>query len=245
MTKNISIIPYYEPCPHNCWFCIWKGHPLEHVKGPSIDAIDRFLEKYKNLGYWRFSISGSDAIFENMNKYDNWWDNIFQISDKYNMLIDIHTRSRIYNQDFLETDRIRKLVLSTTHVKDCERYIDWLWSVFDGDVRLVKVVTQDTTEAEIKEYIELTLDFQIQMTFKQLYGYDDGDKYNQYKQIYDGKYKHVVFLDIGDYNIYLMPDNKEHNTFINRKRRIFLCTQGMMKKTVHLEYSSTPEQKSW
>ena len=145
LTKNISIIPNYEPCPHKCWFCVWKNHSLKNVKGPSLQAIQQFLKKYSKLGYWKFSISGSDIIFEKMDKYDEWWDEIFKLANKYNMVIDIHTRSRIFNKDFLEVEHIRKLVLSTVNIDDCESYIDWLRNVFDGFIRIVKVVTKDTT----------------------------------------------------------------------------------------------------
>ena len=214
LTKNISIIPNYEPCPHKCWFCIWKNHSLKNVKGPSLQAIEQFLKKYSKLGYWKFSISGSDIIFEKMNKYDEWWDEIFKLANKYNMVIDIHTRSRIFNKDFLEVENIRKLVLSTVNVKDCKSYIDWLRNVFDGFIRIVKVVTSNTTCDIIEEYIKFCQDYNIELTFKQLYGYDDNGNYYKYKSIYNNCDSRVVFLDIGDYNIYLMPDGNEYYKFV-------------------------------
>ena len=130
------------------------------------------------------------------------------------MVIDIHTRSRIFNKDFLEVENIRKLVLSTADVEDCKSYIDWLRNVFDGFIRIVKVVTKDTTINTIEEYINFCQDYNIELTFKQLYGYDDNGNYYRYKSIYNNCDSRVVFLDIGDYNTYLMPDGNVYRKFV-------------------------------
>lgn len=215
MKKSISIIPKYEDCPHNCWFCIWKGHKLENIYGPSLKNIKRFLFKYNNLGYKRFSVSGSDIIFEKLNKYKNWWNEINKICDGLNMQFDIHTKSRIYNKEFLKNKYLRKLVLSTEKVEDIKEYIDWLKENIPVlKIRLVKVVTSDSFYLDIRKYCDLIIHYNIQMTFKQLTGYNDNGNYYLFKSKLENYHPNILFLDKGDYNIYLMPDGNEYEKFL-------------------------------
>ena len=214
-SKNISIIVNHEKCPHNCWFCIWKGHPLENIYGPKIEAIENFLLKYKEKGYTKFSISGSDIIFEELDKYQDFWDNINKLCNHVCIRFDIHTRSRIYDRYFIQNENLRKLVLSTSSISDVIKYLDWSYYINpELQIRLVKVITDTTSDYEIQDYIRLCLNYNIQMTFKQLVNYDDENKYKYFKSKYKNTHRNTVFLDKGDYNIYLMPDGKEYNEFL-------------------------------
>ncbi len=213
--KNISIVVNHEKCPHNCWFCIWKGHPLENIYGPKIEDIKNFLLKYKEKGYTKFSISGSDIIFEQLNNYVDFWDNINKLCSHIGMQFDIHTRSRIYDRYFIQNENLRKLVLSTSSISDTVKYLDWLYYTKpDLQIRLVKVITETTNNYEMEDYIHLCLDYDIQLTFKQLVNHDDDGKYEYFKKKFKHTHPNVMFLDKGDYNIYLMPDGKEYNEFL-------------------------------
>ena len=231
--KNISIVTNYEPCPHRCWFCIWRGHSLEHVRGPSIESIERFLFKYKNQGYSKFSISGTDAIFEYPDRYEQWFEFIHSMCSILGLKYDIHTRSRP-DIEILKNRNLRKLVLSTENLKDCSEYVTDILQRFSTlQVRLVKVITQNTMDKDIEDYINFAKKHNVQMTFKQLVGHDDKGKYDMFKEKYSKISDLVVFLDKGDYNIYLMPDGKEYSIFFNIKsnERSNVCLPKLRRKS--------------
>jgi hypothetical protein len=80
-------------------------------------------------------------------------------------------------------------------------------------VRIVHVVTKDSTEDKIQNLIDFCHFNSYQLSFKQLYGFDDDNQYH----IIKSKFPNEFFLDFGDYNIYFMPDNNEYKTFMMEK----------------------------
>jgi len=213
--KPISIITNYKECPHKCWFCIFKNHKMNNVYGPTEESIKKFLIKYKNLGYNKFSISGSDVIFEQYTGYQLWWDNFHKICRELEFKYSIHTKSRIRFISYLKNDFLYKIVLSTEKLSDIASYIYWLQEIkVDKEIRIVKVIDDKTTKEDVSNYIQFAKLTDIQLTFKQLHGYNDNNNFKTYKHMFKNKYDKLVFLDDGDYNIYLMPDGKEYDKFI-------------------------------
>lgn len=72
------------------------------------------------------------------------------------------------------------------------------------------MVTKYTSFGMIEDYIDFTQKYNMQFTIKHLVGYDDGNMYNLILE----KYPKLFHLDVGDYNIYYMPDNTIQTKFL-------------------------------
>jgi len=205
INKNISIITNWG-CQQKCWFCIWQHHPLKDVcKSTNWKKLSKFISDNKEKG--KFSISGGgDCLFE-YDKHIKWWTKIFSLAEKHNMKIDVHTKQRFY--DNLFWGKINRAVVSSEKLYLDKDYFLYLKNI--TNVRIVHVVTKDTTINDIEDYLYFCKKHRIQFTVKQLSIYDDEGNYNMLKKHYGEK---LFGLDEGDYNIYYMPDNSITDKFI-------------------------------
>lgn len=202
---NISIITNFG-CKSGCWYCVWKTHPLKDVKlETDWDKLYTFLETYKDKK--KFSISGGGDCLNEYSKYKEWWDKIFEISRNLDMLVDVHSRERLYETSFWS--KVNRCVVSSDVPNDCFAYL--LWLRYFTKIRIVHVITHMTTEDMFNTYIDHSKYFKCQLTFKKLVGHDDKYKYEYFKN----KYPEQFFLDEGDYNIYYMPDNTIQSKFLS------------------------------
>ena len=202
--KNISLITNFG-CPEKCWYCIWEHHPLKNTcLDLAKDKFEKFLIENKELG--KFSVSGGGDCLYKFNEHLDFWDFIFYLKQKHNMLLDIHSRTKYYNDSFWKN--INKLVISSDTLIDCRDYINYIKTLCK--VRITHVVTDKTTIEKAAEYIEYCDQNKLQLTFKQLSLYNDNGMYKLLKE----KFKERFYLDSGDYNIYFMPNNLISDKFI-------------------------------
>jgi hypothetical protein len=204
MESNISIITNFG-CRQNCWYCIWKNHPLKNVQ-LEIDwtKLISFLQEYKYKG--KVSVSGGGDCLYNFYVYENWWKKLFYICGSLGIKIDVHSREVFLNPIFWKA--VNKCVVSSDSLKDDEQYFKYVRKF--TQLRIVHVVTQRTTDEMIEDYINFSNRFNCQFTIKQLVGYPDGNRYYQVRR----KYPDIFHLDKGDYNIYYMPDNTVTTKFL-------------------------------
>ena len=87
-------------------------------------------------------------------------------------------------------------------------YLSWLsqWT----KVRVVHLVTANTSFGMIDDYINFCKEHDIQFTIKHLVGFDDCGMYDMLLK----RHPALFHLDDGDYNIYFMPDNTEKTKFL-------------------------------
>ena len=203
--KNISIITNFG-CQADCWYCIWKKHPLRDVKlDTNWDKLEKFLIKYRNNG--KVSVSGGGDCLYKFDIYKPWWEKLFSLTKSYNMKIDVHTREKFYNKDFWEK-HINKCVFSSDNMQeDCD-YLEYLSKLVK--LRITHLITEYTTFDMIEEYLFFQKKYNCQFTIKEIVGYDDKDMYEKIRQ----KYPYIYYLDKGDYNIYYMPNNTITDTFL-------------------------------
>ena len=198
---NISIITNFG-CQNNCWYCIWKDHPLNKCNDIDYEALDNFLCKYKHLG--KVSLSGGGDPLYNYFSNIKFWKYIINRTKELEMKLDIHTRIILPKARFWSEHINRAVisfdVISNEFIEDIE-YLSSLTKV-----RLYHTVTK---EVYIEELLELK-DRGYDITLKELVGADDGGMYKYMKDNYRDKF---YFLDNSDYNIYFMPDNKEHSNY--------------------------------
>ena len=198
---NISIITNFG-CDKNCWYCIWKDHPLKNCKTVDYDALDTFLCKYKHLG--KVSLSGGgDPLYNYFNNL-KFWKYIINRTKELGMKLDIHTRIIIPKSRFWG-EHVNRAIISFDEVTDdFLDDIEYLRKL--TKVRLYHTVTKEVYVEELFELKSKGYD----ITLKQLYGADDGGMYIYMKNKYKNDF---FFLDNGDYNIYFMPDNREYKNF--------------------------------
>lgn len=204
---NISVITNFG-CKTNCWYCIWKTHPLKGVQlDTDWDKMDTFLKTYQSKG--KVSVSGGGDCLHHYSKYKPWWDKFLGLCEKYNLLVDVHSRERFFNRRFWS--KTNRCVVSS----DClwDDYIYFIWLIRHTKLRVVHVVTRDTTEQKIKDFLTFSKWTNCQLTLKQLSVYNDSGNYGRFKKMFP----QVYCLDEGDYNIYYMPDNMITTNFMDPK----------------------------
>lgn len=213
--RKISVITNFG-CRAKCWYCIMKGHPLEHVNPPTDwEKLDEFLGKYESKG--KVSLSGGGDCLYKFEDHIDWWKKFLDLVHKHNLLLDIHTREKFMEFGWLKKN-INRVVFSSDHldlvnenisksVTDRE-YITWL--SHHVKVRVAHLVTANTSFGMIEDYINFCKSINAQFTIKHLVGYDDCGMYDMILK----KHPDLFHLDDGDYNIYFMPNNKEETVFL-------------------------------
>jgi organic radical activating enzyme len=202
---NISVITNFG-CRANCWYCIWKSHELENINNETDWLkLEKFISDNKDKG--KVSLSGGGDPLHKYNENAKWWNNFLSITNKYNMLVDIHTREKFTNFKWFD-DNINRCVFSSDNPDDDKMYLKILSN--HCKVRVTHLVTADTSFNVIDEYLRLQREIKCQFTIKELIGHDDGGMYNKIKKAYPD----IFHLDYGDYNIYYMPDNSIKNSFL-------------------------------
>jgi len=203
MDKNISIITNFG-CDSNCWYCVWKNHKLKNYNKIDYNKLENFLIKYKYKG--KVSLSGGGDPLYNYFENLNFWIWIINFTHKHNIKLDIHTRVKFTKQKFWRK-HVNLCAFSSDKLDDDKDYLLYLSKL--TKTRIIHVVTQNDTKEDIENYINFANKNNIQVTFKQLFGYSDEGNYNLFKKDYN-----AYFLDNKDYNIYFMPDNKVYDSFI-------------------------------
>jgi len=203
--RNISVITNFG-CNANCWYCIWKGHELEHINEPTDwNKLEKFLYNNRNKG--KVSVSGGGDCLYKYDKHVDWWIKFFEITLNLNMLIDIHTRKKFTHQSFWRK-HINRCVFSSDKLNQDEKYLRYLSQL--TKIRIIHLVTANTTIGMINDYLKFQKEIECQLTIKELVGYSDNGMYQKIKK----EYPNIYSLDKGDYNIYYMPDNSIRTTFL-------------------------------
>lgn len=202
---NISVITNFG-CRSNCWYCIWKGHELQYVNEPTDwNKLEQFLTENKYKG--KVSVSGGGDCLYRYDVHVGWWIKFFEITNRLNMLVDVHTREKFTHQSFWRK-HINRCVFSSDNLQDDREYLEYLAKL--TKVRITHLVTANTTYKMIDEYLDFQNKIGCQFTIKELIGYDDNGMYKKIRE----KYPETYHLDKGDYNIYYMPDNTIRTSFL-------------------------------
>jgi len=202
---NISIITNFG-CQTNCWYCIWENHPLKDIQ-LNIDwnLMDKFFDTFKKD---KVSISGGGDCLYNYETYkDTFWDILFAKCKERNIKVDVHSREKFYNDAFWRN--VNRCVLSSDIFEEDVDYFNYL--IKFTKVRIVHVVTKNTTEENLIKYKNFSKINNCQFTLKELVGYDDNGNYSRFKN----KFPELFYLDSGDYNIYYFPNNTIGTNFLN------------------------------
>jgi hypothetical protein len=204
-SPNISVITNFG-CRADCWYCIWKGHKLEHVREETDwIKLEKFLTGNRDKG--KVSVSGGGDCLYRYDKYVGWWIKFFELTERLGMLVDVHTREKFTHQSFWRK-HINRCVFSSDNLKNDKDYLIYLSKLCK--IRITHLVTAHTTIEMIEEYLQFQEEVNCQFTVKELVGYSDGGMYKKIRK----EYPEVYHLDEGDYNIYYMPNNTVTDCFL-------------------------------
>lgn len=205
-SPNISVITNFG-CNSNCWYCIWKGHKLEKVNVKTDwNCLENFLKGFSHKR--KVSVSGGGDPLYDYNKHNKWWDRFFLLADKYDMIVDVHTREKRVPLEFWE--RVNRCVFSSDDPNNDRDHL--IETSGFTKVRITHVVTKKTSFDTIDSYLKLQNEIgkDCQLTIKELVEFDDGGMYKKIRNKYPG----IYHIDEGDYNMYYMPDNTVSDKFI-------------------------------
>jgi hypothetical protein len=205
-STNISVITNWG-CRSNCWYCIWKGHELEHIQlDTDWNKIEKFLTDNKKKG--KVSVSGGGDCLYKYDEHVGWWIKFFEITSNLNMLVDVHTREKFTHQSFWK-NHINRCVFSSDLLANDIEYLRYLSKL--TKIRITHLITANTTSDMIEDYLKFQNEIGCQFTVKELIGYDDGGMYKKIRE----QHPEIFNLDAGDYNIYYMPDNSIRDKFLS------------------------------
>ena len=212
--RGFSIITNFG-CNARCWYCVWRNdHKLKHQR-TSFESTDWTKLRSLICAYpgEKINISGGGDPLFNFARNRRWWDSLVCIAEHAGKKIDIHTRETQVDQFLLE--KTNKFVLSFDSLEEVKKRL----ILFPGKkVRLTRVITADASIEEIRKAAQFAFSHGYELTFKQLYGFDDGGAFVhlQEKTCSDlaSTGRGVRFLNHEDYNVYLMPDNRLYESFI-------------------------------
>jgi len=216
-SKNIgfSIITAFG-CKYNHGYCVWRRfHKLNSLKTTTENTnwvkLDELIRWYRGK---KINVSGGLDPLYNFEKNKKWWNKLFKIAQKYKKLVDIHTREFIFSRFFLKN--VNKIVFSFDNLEEVRyKIIKYPKKI---KIRLAKIITQETSFEEIKEIVDFCKKHDFEITFKELYGFDDKGNFKklerELKKLYNFKKYKIVFLKHKDYNLYFMPDNKIYTKFL-------------------------------
>lgn len=189
-------------CDRNCWYCITKRQNPERFRQDTDWAL---LELFLSRGWARnkVSVSGGGDPLYNLEGNMDWWERLFNITDRLGMEVDVHTRIIVDKPDFWR--RINRCCLSVDDVDSARRALDLVTPHTRRRTRLVRVATPGTTIKELLDMRTFCASNGFQMSLKELAEFDDGGTFDKMKRIFKGT--GVFMIEDRDYNVYYMPDN--------------------------------------
>lgn len=208
--KGFTIITNFG-CKNNCSYCISKHHPILQNNITDINKIDwDYLEKcISETTSPKVNLSGGGDPFFNYDKHLKFFFNVKELCQKYNKLLDIHTRILPY--PIFMYKLFNKIALSVEYndenaIRDLK--IKYNTASKYTNIRVIQVVGENLTFRDCSNYIKTMFDFGVkQVTFRQMFGNKKAyDNFNFLKSNFydvDG----VMFLKDGEYHNYYFTTN--------------------------------------
>ena len=140
INRNISIVTNFG-CRSNCWYCIWKGHRLQNVQlETDWDRLETFLTEHRDKG--KVSVSGGGDCLYKYDEHVGWWIKLFEITNRLDMLVDVHTREKFTHQSFWR-NHVNRCVFSSDKLVDDKEYLEYLSNL--TKIRITHLVTVNTS----------------------------------------------------------------------------------------------------
>lgn len=210
INKGFTIITNFG-CDNNCSYCISKHHPILQNQITDINKINwKHLEEcIMNTNSPKVNLSGGGDPFYNYHDNIEFYMKVYELCQKYDKLLDIHTR--IIPDDFEILMLFNKIALSVEYddeealnnLKNKYKYIKDLTKI-----RVIQVVNSNLTIQDCIDYIKKIKDIGIkQITFRQMFGNRKAYEHFNYLKETIPKIDGVMFLKDGEYHSYYFTTN--------------------------------------
>lgn len=214
--KGFTIITNFG-CDCNCKYCITKHHPILQNAITDESKIDWvYLEEcISKSPAPTINLSGGGDPFYHWEKHIDFYNRVFELGNKYDKKLDIHTR--ILPNDLSLIRKFRKIALSIEagDTKAMNNLKDMLPEIEKTTmVRVINVLNERMTTTDCLNYIEAMHNIGIkQITFRQMFG--NKNAYQNFLNIKDTiDIPGVLFLADGEYhNYYFTTNNKLYPYF--------------------------------
>lgn len=210
--KGFTIITNFG-CNYNCAYCITKHHPILQNAITDKSKIDwEYLEKcISESPAPTINLSGGGDPFYNWKENIDFYNQVYELANKYGKKLDIHTR--ILPDDMELIAKFRKIAISIE--KDDTKTLERLKLMLPEikkttKLRVINVVNADMTIDDCYEYIDKMRSIGVdQVTFRQMFGNRKAyENFNMLKS--HVRACGVLFLKDGEYHNYYFTTN---NTF--------------------------------
>jgi hypothetical protein len=223
--KGFSVITNFG-CDKNCWYCIWKQHPMCTVQAKTdFDNLQRALAM---VGLFQaaqqkqvtVSISGGGEPLYQFPKHQDWFEDFFRLANLFELYTSLHTGAwKIAHNSWL-MEKFDEYVLHFSssefyNIHDNTRMLQRMRMKIP--IRLAFVLTSEWTCEMIKHAVAIaqhTLNCKI--SFRELWAVKDEVRPEVLELVKDvqGIYSQARYVTQADYNLYYMPDNRIYNTFM-------------------------------
>ena len=214
MNKGFTIITNFG-CDQHCPYCISKHHPILQ-NNLTNDINWKYLEKcIAESTAPTVNLSGGGDPFFHYQEHLDFYDHIYNICQKYQKRMDIHTRILPDDNELLS--KFRKIALSIEY--DNYEALNNLKERFNSiknivKIRVIQVVNSKITWQDCLHYIQRLKHIGCeQITFRQMFG--NKLAFNHFYELEKIiKYPGVLFLHDGEYhNYYFTTNNKLYPYF--------------------------------
>lgn len=219
--NGFSIITNFG-CDMNCWFCIWKKHPMCKLQEPTdfekLKQALTMVSLYEDTYGERVKVSisgGGDPLF-GFPKTADWYEELFKLTKLYGLFVSLHTAkwTTAYNDWILE--KLDEVVVHFTY----KRFLEWplLLEEFSKKIplRMAFVLTSEWSESMMRQVVARAQGLDCKISFRELWAIEDEVRPEalKYAQRVQEEYSQARYVKQDDYNLYFMPDNNIHETFM-------------------------------
>ena len=204
----LSIITNFG-CHYTCPYCVVKCNGLDIPK-TTIWGLESL--QYCVYDQDRISLSGGgDPLFE-YDKHKDWYEKLYEIQDKKNLRLDMHTSYTTLPADF-DIKRYRKIVYHIRY-NNYRKTLESLKRQGTEKVRVVFVVTDDFEESDlfwISDFVDNSPEID-ELSFRQMIDSDYRPTYHLYNVLKIFHKDKWFYIEQDDYNTYYC-ENKLYTSY--------------------------------
>lgn len=210
-TSEISILSILTNfgCHFSCPYCVYKNNniniPKTKVDSFGWEELENELKNYKeNL----ISISGGGDPLYNYENNKEFYDKLFDLLDKYNIGLELHTSIIDYTFPYKKCKRVVFHCITPTQIEGIV-YLRYLLGL-ENIIRVVFVVQEHFNEYIVKEIVRLIKKYHInELSFRQMIGADGKPTYTLYDYLKNGHKDDWYYIEQCDYNRYFVHNHIE------------------------------------
>ena len=207
--KSLSVIMNRYPCQRNCWYCIWKEHPLRHERGPkNLSKLKNSILQVKEAD-GRVSVSGGGDPTDDLGLLDS----IVGLCKQAEVPLHLHTSNKSMPKPSYQIFSKVVFHVGPNELFDLDmfRFLSGLYT----KVRFNFVVTSDFDLVNLSSYFDFLESLDCEVGMRELVS-DDNDRHCSsltLEKIWLRQTEKIRFIPHDDYNFYYMPDDRIYSNY--------------------------------